>query len=155
MDDSRDILGTLPSYINVPKGVFRDVDHYRVALAGITKGLARSRRGHPPSTEGSYLFDGIQVEFSSRYVIEEVFLDHLNSKIILRAPKKPRETEKELATRRMYYLGHLLREVEAMKVIGITQIYLALSAVGRKKLEYTKESVARPKGGHRVKHRRG
>lgn len=139
MQHSREFLKNIPSYVDAPKGVFRDVNHYRAVLAGITKALAKGKQGYHSQTSGSYLFDGLQVEFSTRCVEEEIFLDHLNSKIVLRAPKKPRESEKELSMRRIYYLGQLLREVEAMKTIGITQIYLTLREDGRKKLERSQE----------------
>ncbi len=135
MTDKQDILGSIPSYTNSPKGVFRDIDHYRVILANVTKALVKGSRDGKRSSASSYLFDTLHVEFSVHYATEELFLDHLNSKIILRAPKKARETEKDLLTRRMFYIGHLMREVEAMKTIGVTQIYLALQTSGRQKLE--------------------
>jgi len=136
----------IPSYANIPTGVFRDIGHYKNVLAGITRGLAREGGGRKGqhSRSSSYLFDVIAIDFTTTIKSEEIFLDYLNSKIILRAPKKPSESAKSLLNRRMYYLGVLLREIEAMKAIGISQIYLALKPSGRDKLDKIRKQRKKP-----------
>lgn len=134
-DDTRDILGAIPSITNAPRGVFRDIEHYRAVLIGITRALARNRRSADRiATLDSYLFDGLIIEFDRRYEVEEIFLDHLNSKVVLRAPRGSRERDSQLAARRVNYLTQMMREIETMRTIGVTQIFLALEERGRKKL---------------------
>src|SRR5690606_26885627 len=128
-------LSGIPSYVSYPQAVFKSIKHYRQALASITRALARSHRGHSANNgEGSFLFDHLVVEFSHDYEEEEVFFDHVNSKVIVRAPKR-RDSGKTLQQRRLSYLGLFSREFEAMRVIGITHIYLSLSTAARKAIE--------------------
>lgn len=131
-----DPLAAIPSYVKTPEGVFDDIDHYRTVAERITKALAANRqhRSSNLSTSGSSLYEGIQIEFSSQYHEEEIYLDAFASKIVLRAPKRKGETEASLQARRMHYFEQLLRPAEAMKTIGIAQIYLSLKQEGRKKI---------------------
>lgn len=139
-----DPLAAIPSYVKAPEGVFEDIEHYRVVAERVTKALAADReRRNSRSTSGSSLYEGIQIEFSTQYEEEEVYLDAFASKIILRAPKRKGESAASLQARRMYYFEQLLRPVEAMKTIGIAQIYLSLKAEGRKKIS---KRVNRRKG---------
>jgi hypothetical protein len=126
-------LGHIPSYMDIPTGVFKDINHYRKVVSGVTKALARGR-ARTKSSSGSYLFDGLEIEFKKGLKHEAIFLDHVNSKIILRAPIKARETEENKRKRIMFYHAELLKSVEQMKVHGISSIYLAISENGRKKL---------------------
>ena len=126
----------IPSYVNAPLGVFRDINHYRNVVAGIVMGLARgASRKSRHAASNSYLFDRLVVEFSSECKAEDILLDHFNSTVVLRAPKRKNESRKSLFERRMMYLGALIHEVEAMKAVGITQIYLAIKPAGRLKLD--------------------
>lgn len=128
-------LASIPSYVNIPEGVFDDLEHYRLVVERVTRALATSgQKNNSRSASRSYLYDGIQIEFSTVYQVEEIFLDAFNSKIVLRAPKKKNESEEMLRARRLYYLGELLKPAEAMRTIGVAQIYLALKAEGRKQI---------------------
>lgn len=130
-----DPLLAIPSYVKTPSGVFDDIEHYRVVAERITKALAANRQSrNSKSTAGSSLYEGIRVEFSTQYKEEEIYLDAFASKIVLKAPKRRGESETSLHARKMHYLEQLLRPVEAMKSIGISQIYLALKEEGRKKI---------------------
>lgn len=122
-----------PCYQTENEGVFRDTEHFRTVASTITRALFGQRRIH--HHQSTYFFDTLQVEFSTSQREEEIYLDYLNSKVILRAPQRSREAEKSMGKRRMHYLGFMLKYVEAMKVLGITHIYLAISAEGRAKLE--------------------
>ncbi len=130
-----DPLSMIPSFVKIPEGVFEDIEHYRSVAEGVTRALAAARHTrHSPSSSGSSLYEGIRIEFSTQYQEEEIFLDAYSSKVILRAPKKKGEPASSLQVRRMHYLEQLLRPVEAMKTIGIAQIYLSLKEEGRKKV---------------------
>ena len=132
-------LSTIPSYTEIPEGVFRDINHYKKVLTNITKALARGRgQSKSRNSDGSYLFDGIEVEFDSKIDNEQIYLDYHRSKIVLKAPKVSRESKDVKRKRIMYYHGELLKSVEAMKTIGITTIFLVISESGRKKLEKLK-----------------
>ena len=127
-----DEVGQIPSYMDVPSGVFKDIHHYKKVVSGITKALAKGR-ARARSSNGSYLFDGLEIEFiKTKY--ESIYLDHINSKIILRAPLISRESVDDKRKRIMFYHAELLKSVEQMKVHGITSIYLAITEAGRKKL---------------------
>ena len=141
-----DPLAAIPSYVKIPEGVFEDIEHYRRVAERITKALAanRQRKSSNPNS-GSSLFDGIQIEFSTQYAHEEIYLDALSSKIVLKAPKKKSDTEASLRARRLFYLQQLLRPVEAMKTIGIAQIYLSLKDEGRKKI--SSRNFSKSRGG--------
>jgi hypothetical protein len=131
-----DPLAAIPSYVKTPEGVFNDIEHYRTVAERITKALAasRQRRSSNSSSSGSSLYEGIQIEFSTQYTDEEIYLDAFASKIVLRAPKRKGESAASLQARRMHYFEQLLRPAEAMKTIGIAQIYLSLKDEGRKKI---------------------
>jgi len=132
-------LSGIPSYTEIPEGVFRDINHYKKVLSNITKALSRGRaQTKTRSSNGSYLFDGIEVEFDSKVENEQIYLDYQRSKIVLKAPRIPRESKEMKRKRIMYYHGELLKSVEAMKTIGITTIFLVISETGRKKLEKLK-----------------
>ena len=36
-------LSHIPSYMDIPTGVFKDINHYRKVVSGVTKALARGR----------------------------------------------------------------------------------------------------------------
>lgn len=140
VNQSQDPLTTIPTFVKTPAGVFEDVEHYRVVAKHITKALASA--GHnrnSGSSPGSSLYEGIRIEFSTDYQEEEVFLDAFSSKVVLRAPKKKGESATSLQARRMHYIEQLLRPVEAMKTIGIAQVYLSLKEEGRKKISAKKK----------------
>ena len=123
----------IPIYMEIPTGIFRDINHYQRVVAKVTKTLAKGklkgRRG-----PGSYLFNGIKIEFKKEIQHEEICLDHYNAKIILQAPLKPKESDESKRKRIMFYHAELIKSIEQMKVHGITSVYLALSPGGRKKL---------------------
>jgi len=132
---TEDPLASIPSYVKTPEGIFEDIEHYRRVAEKITRALASNRQStKSPSNSGSSLYDGIRIDFSTQYAEEEIYLDAFASKVVLRAPKKKNESEGSLSARRMHYLQQLLRPVEAMKTIGIAQIYLSLKEEGRKKI---------------------
>ena len=126
-------VARIPSYMEIPTGVFKDINQYKKVVAGITKALARGR-SRARNSVGSYLFDGLEIEFKKEIKHEGIYLDHINSKIILKAPMRPRENEENKRKRIMFYHAELLKSVEQMKVHGITSIYLAISQEGRRKL---------------------
>ena len=72
-------VNKIPSYLDVPTGVFKDIEHYRKVVSGITKALARGKRKSQNSKQ-SYLFDGLEIEFRKDIQYESVFLDQINSK---------------------------------------------------------------------------
>lgn len=133
---TEDPLASIPSYVKTPEGIFEDIEHYRRVAEKITKALAANRHSSKSSSSnsGSSLYDGIRIDFSTQYTEEEIYLDAFASKIVLRAPRKKNESESSLSARRLHYLQQLLRPVEAMKTIGIAQIYLSLKEEGRKKI---------------------
>ena len=126
-------IDKIPSYMEIPSGVFKDINQYRKVVKGITKALAKGR-SRARNNIGSYLFDGLEIEFRREVKHESIYLDHINSKIVLRVPTKTREGEENKRKRIMFYHAQLLKSVEQMKVHGITSIYLAISLEGRKKL---------------------
>lgn len=126
-------VGSIPSYMDSPNGVFKDINHYKKVLSGVTKALAKGNN-RSRSKSSSYLFDGLEIEFVRGLKYESIFLDHINSKIILKAPTKARENEENRRKRIMFYYAQLITSVEQMKVHGISSIYLALSEAGRKKI---------------------
>ena len=128
-----DEIARIPSYMEIPTGVFKDINQYKKVVAGITKALVKGSsraKGRP----GSYLFDGLEIEFKKEIKHEAIYLDHINSKIILKVPVKAKESEENKRKRIMFYHAELLKSIEQMKVHGITSIYLAISPEGRRKL---------------------
>lgn len=134
-DKSReeDLFNSVPDYMDIPSGVFEDIGHYKKVVAKVTKALARGQVKTQQSS-GSYLFDGLEVEFKKGIKHEAIFLDYINSKIILLAPANSKESIEHKRKRIMFYHAELLKSVEQMKVHGISSIYLAISENGRKKL---------------------
>jgi hypothetical protein len=128
-------ISSIPSYCEIPEGVFRDIHHYRRVLEKITQALSRGHQGKAQNSNGSYLFDGFMIAFRNDIETEEIYLDHLKSKIVLMAPTIKGEGAEARRKRTMFYHGELLKSVEAMKAIGITTIYLVISEQGRKKLD--------------------
>ena len=124
---SKDTI-TIPSYLDIPTGIFEDVQHYKKVASNMIKALTLDSDGT------SYLFDGLEVNYKKEQTHESIFLDHLNSKIVIQAPVAPNENEETLRKRTMFYHMELLKSVEQMKVHGISSIYLVLSEEGRKKL---------------------
>ncbi len=126
-----DPLISIPSYIKTPERIFENIEHYRCVAERVTKALLSCRENQCAS---SSLYESVQVEFSSAYKEEDIYFDACASKIILRVPKRKGESAASIQERRMNYIGQLLCPLEAMKVIGIAQIYLCLKDEGRKKL---------------------
>ena len=124
---SKDVC-SIPNYLDLPTGIFEDIQHYKKVANNMIKALAKE------SDSTSYLFDGLKVEFKKEQTHESILFDHLNSKIVVQAPIKPNESEEILRKRTMLYHMELLKSVEQMKVHGISSIYLVLSEEGRKKL---------------------
>jgi hypothetical protein len=132
---SDDPVAAIPSYVKIPEGVFDDIDHYRIVVERVTRALSsEGQKRRSNFAARSCLYEGIRVEFSQSMREEEVVLDAFNSKIVLRAPKRKGESIASLTARRMEYLKELLRPVEAMRTIGVAQIYLVLKAEGRKRI---------------------
>jgi hypothetical protein len=130
-----DPIAAIPTYVKTPEGVFDDIEHYRTVAERITKALAANpKHRSSASTPGSSLYEGIRIEFSVQCEEEEIYLDAFASKIVLRAQKRKGESASSLQARRMHYLEQLLRPVEAMKSIGISQVYLSLKEEGRRKI---------------------
>lgn len=125
--DSRELL------LFQTRQVFKSIQQYRNAATAITRALARNgkKKGLRVS---SYLFDGLEVEFVPGIKEEIVFLDYVNSRIVLRVPKMKNESPKKLRERRMDFLGYLIREAEAVKAIGIGAIFEMLSPEGQRQL---------------------
>jgi hypothetical protein len=125
------------NYLTTPMGVYRDIEEYKTVFQELTQALFNTKK------KGSYfyLYDGIKIEFSPKYKEEEIVLDLAQSKIILRAPRKKYESSQILSERRMQYLTQLMQSVEAMKTIGITQIYLTLTDEGKEKLKQKKSVI--------------
>ena len=71
-------LAHIPSYMDIPTGVFKDINHYRKVVSGITRALARGRT-KAKNNSGSYLFDGLEIEFKKGQKHESIFLDHCRS----------------------------------------------------------------------------
>lgn len=135
---------SIPSYVKIPEGIFDDIEHYRTVAERVTKALAASRQDRiSNSTSGSSLYEGIQIEFSTQYTEEEIYLDAFASKIVLKAPIQKGESVASLQARRMHYFEQLLRPVEAMKTIGIAQIYMSLKEDGRKKISKQRAQATR------------
>lgn len=116
----------IPDFISNNTHIYKDIHHYKTVYRNLIKALTDGDE----QSFSSYLFDGIQVEFGD-YDCEELYLDYLNSKIVLRVPQASEESKSE---KRLYYISYLIRSVEAMKSVGINQIYLSLLPEGQDKV---------------------
>lgn len=126
-----------PEYLTPHKNVFKDANHYRIVIRALTKALIKQGRHNKYEAKGnsdSALFDGIIIDFSTKCKWMEVFLDHLNNKIVLIVPKTPKEKISSLKERAIKYQKEFLPSIEAMRTRGLTEIYLTLEIGGRKKL---------------------
>ena len=119
--------------MEVPAGVFKDINEYKKVFIRIARALSIGKL-RTPHNMGSHLFNGIKIEFKKDIKYESIYLDHINAKIILQAPIKPKETEENKRKRILFYHTELMKSVEQMKVHGIIAIYLSISTRGRKKL---------------------
>jgi len=126
-------INDIPSPFESAMEVFKDIDHYKRVLVGITTGLSR-KNSKVGNRSNSYLLDGLEVEFVEEILIESLYIDQINSKIILQAPKIAGESEFQQRKRVMFYHSELLKPIEHMRVNGITAIYQALSTEGKNKL---------------------
>ena len=107
--------------------VFDSIDHYKTVAGNIISHLCG---GH---SSDSYLYNGIEVEYIDGITDERVVLDYLNSKIVIQAPRG-KLSVLERRKRTMYYLTELSKSAEAMRVMGISQIYVALKQEAREKI---------------------
>lgn len=137
---------TVPSFIRGTEGVFEDIQHYRTVASRVIRALAtNSSSSSSLKFSGSSLYEGIVVEFSTEYKAEEVHLDAFRSLMVLRAPLKKGESQISLNQRRMQYLGQLLMSVEAMKTVGISQVYLSLKPEGRRRISKPESKQSKSK----------
>jgi len=130
-----------PEYLSPNHRVFKNANHYRIVIRALTRALIKQGRPNKyeaKSNPDSALFDGVIVEFSVKCHWMEVFLDHLNNKIVLIAPKTPGEKLSSLKERAIKYQKEFLPSLETLRTRGLTEIYLTLEDRGRKKLSKEK-----------------
>ena len=73
---------------------------------------------------------------------EALYIDHLNSRLVLQAPKKKNISAATQLERRLYYLGQLLRQVEAMRTIGVAHVFLTIRPEGRERMRKRRKKVS-------------
>ena len=107
--------------------VFKNIGHYKTVAGNIISHLCGGQ------SSDSYLYSGIEVSYIEGLNDEAIFFDHLRSKIVVQAPKS-NLNESERRERTLFYISELSKNAEAMRVIGISEIYLALCEEGREEV---------------------
>lgn len=121
------------TFLEPPQRIFRDVEHYGLVRSAILSALGGKNKA--PSLSGnSYLIDRLVINFTTKVETEEIYIDYLNSRIILDAPIIINESRPNQDRRRLEYLSILVKSVEAIVTTGVSHIYLALCDEGREKL---------------------
>lgn len=129
-------IGKLPeiTFLDQPLGIFRDVEHYGKVRSAILRALTDDKKTSSFSGN-SFLIDRLIVNFTSKVETEEIFIDYLNSRIILEAPIMLNEARDGQNRRRLEYLSVLVKSVESIVTTGVSHIYLSLCDEGREKIE--------------------
>ncbi|MEZ4742815.1 MAG: hypothetical protein R3B45_10265 [Bdellovibrionota bacterium] len=131
---TKETLTNIPSKANYPLEIFESITQFKKAFSAITTFLDKKEDSINSNYLNSFFFTELTVEFSTKFPTEKLYYDYLNARIVIQAPKKKDEKEKSLLKRRLYYLKTLSHVIETMRTTTVSQIYLSLTAEGRKRL---------------------
>lgn len=130
---------TIPNYVNLPVKVFKNAEHYKTVYSRLINVLYANGK----QSSITHLYKGIEVVFSQKCKSEEIIFDIKNSKLVLIAPKRTKESPSSLKNRRMQYLTQLLPASEGLKTVAISHIYLALEDKGREELSKSQRKTSK------------
>lgn len=119
-----DVFSKIPNLYDLQDGVLEKLEELD-GIRALVRILGQRKNGASRQI-ASYLFEKIEVDFSTQYRHEHVFFDHTQSVIVVRAPKRRGEREAALELRRRQILVHYTSVADEMRMRGAIQVWRSL-----------------------------